>query len=309
MSGSSSISYRWCDDHNTSDVDFLPANEYVKVIIFSSLLSLSFIYFSISSIKSSPNLTFLFPPQRLTEWIDRQLLSAEAFPLTGRYGKLATQTVKAMLKRLIRVLSHIYYCHFLDLSRTSVANQMRSAPVPSSKGSIDYVKRSSPGARSRAKVSQEDTLAVPGKKFHTGSTGGSPPATSPRSPRMMSPRSQFTTLAEGHVSRPGEPAGFLAFVSPSAEQERASPPLPLKGEHSPPGVLKKGPVIPHSGPAPRTLLGAQREPVSGSRDGVTLDKGIESDPTALEKKRSVSPVVILTAPRKAPRVKVLSFSP
>lgn len=322
MSGSSSISYRWFDEQVQSDVEFLPANEYVQVRLHSYYIhilclipSLLYSLFLPFSLPLSPYLL-----QCLTDWINRQLQSVDAFPPTGRYGKLASQTVKAMLKRLIRVMSHIFYCHSLDLARAAVTNQARKGrDVPSivsteSKdlGSLRNVSPSRVRSRPKISLNADESLALPRNKFHRGPSpvSGSPPSpqiSSPRSPRQSSPRP-----AKGSLTSQSESHGMPRLFEASGSLEISPPSRSLVDRNqSPPGMSKKshfnsaGPIV---GQTPRTILGAQRE--SGSRDTFSqLEKDINAASSELpvENERSISPIVILTAPSKAPRSKVCPF--
>ena len=54
-------------------------------------------------------------PQKLFEWIISRLNASEIFPLHPPYPKSASSEVKKMIRRLIRVMSHIFYRHTDDL--------------------------------------------------------------------------------------------------------------------------------------------------------------------------------------------------
>jgi hypothetical protein len=151
-----------------------------------------------------------------------------AFPTTGPYRKSATQKIKAMTKKLIRILSHVYYRHFPDLVRASLSN---SPPPPSRRNLMRSANKISSGLKNSSLKENEALMC-------------------PISPSMNTkPQAPITTSADpkfnhDSLSLPNLPPPPLTHRS-RTKASTCSPPR-ARGIVSPPRTLCTSPTMPQN---------------------------------------------------------------
>lgn len=100
-----------------------------------------------------------------------------AFPATGPYRKSASQKVKTMTKRLVRIMAHIYYRHMPDLMRASLSN----SPAANTRRGLMRSSKFSPGLKSKARDQEVEVPPLPISKPIHAQTLTVPPLPSPSS--------------------------------------------------------------------------------------------------------------------------------